>query len=301
MTEPEHFARWSALPPDLYMTRTQLANLDQPREPGGPVRATVEGRDGAGRRATFDLHLISESRPTRASAAQLASAAARRTTGTRVCEQCGARPDLPCTRVDDWLLCRTCAHIDMLRARQKQAADARTRAAAYAAELLADERLAVLHVGYTDRGTTPAGTRRAPSAAHLTALDAEGQVLLDLQIRLVPPRSKGIPKGAVDPGIACEEIRRALEGRVMLVWAADSLGDLSKSKALDDGWPFPTGYGRRHELQHMAADWRSDLTPKTGQPRPAMPPGRADRMLQLLQQIASTADHYLGQDLRGQG
>ncbi|MFG2226565.1 hypothetical protein [Streptomyces sp. NPDC048644] len=296
----DHFARWGALPPDRYMTRTQLADLDQPREPGGPVRATVEGRDGAGRRATFDLYLISESRPTRASAAQLAAAAARRATGTRVCEQCGARPDLPCTRVGDWLLCRTCAHIDMLRARQKQAAEARARATAYAAELLADERLTVLHVGYTDHGATSAGTLRTPSAAHLTALDADSQVLLDLQVRLVPPRSEDIPEGAIGPtaaatATATERIRLALTGRIMLVWAADSLGHLSNSEALDDGWPFPTGYGRRHELCHLATDWRGDLDPKTGQPCPAMPPGRADRMLHLLQRIASPADHYLGQ------
>ncbi|MFI7103461.1 hypothetical protein ACIBK8_29415 [Streptomyces sp. NPDC050161] len=292
----DHFARWGALPPDRYMTRTQLADLDQPREPGGPVRATVEGRDGAGRRATFDLYLISESRPTRAGAAQLASDAARRATGTRVCEQCGARPDLPCTRVGDWLLCRTCAHIDMLRARQKQAAEARTRATAYAAELLADERLAVLHVGYTDHGATPADTLSGPSTAHLTALDADSQVLLDLQMRLVPPRSTDIPDGAIDPATATEQIRLAFTGRLMLVWAADSLGDLSRSPALDNvTWPFPTGYGRRHELCHLATDWRGDLDPKTGQPRPAIPPGRADRMLHLLQRIAGTADHYLGQ------
>ncbi|MFF9481670.1 hypothetical protein [Streptomyces sp. NPDC014733] len=297
----EHFAYWSALPPHRYMTRTQLSSLDQPREPGGPVRATVEGRDDAGRRAVFDLYLISESRATRAGATQLAAAAARGTAGTRVCEQCGARPDLPCTPVGDWLLCRTCAHIDMLHARQRQAAEARTRAAACAADLLADDRLAVLHVDYTERGTAPAGTHRTPSAAHLTALDSDGHVLLDLQMRLIPPRAKGtIPERAVDPATAGDEIRRALEGRMMLVWAADSLRDLSRSKALDDGWPFPTGYGRRHELCHLVADWRGDLDPKTGQPRPAMAPGRADRMLHLLQQTAGAVDPHLSQNPRRQ-
>ncbi|MFF2927146.1 hypothetical protein ACFVTP_32875 [Streptomyces celluloflavus] len=119
-------------------------------------------------------------------------------------------------------------------------------------------------------------------------------MLLDIQIRLVPPRSKGIPEGAIAPTAAAEQIRLTLAGRVMLVWAADSLGGLSKAKAFDD-WPFLAGYGRCHELCHLVTDWRSELDPKTGQPRPAVEPGRADRMLHLLQQIASPAEHSLGQ------
>ncbi|MFG2141524.1 hypothetical protein [Streptomyces sp. NPDC048650] len=277
------------------MTQTQLGSLDLPREPGGPVRATVEGRDGTGRRAVFDLYSISESRPTRAGARQLAAAADRCATGTRVCEQCGARPDLPCTQVDAWLLCQVCAHIEKLRARQRQAAEARARATEQAAELLADGRLAVVHLDYTDRGTTPAGDRRAPSAAHITALDAGGRALLDVHMRLLSPCSQGIPAGATAPEAAVEQIRRVLADRVIVVWSADGLSDLSKAlRALDLDWPFPAGYGRRHDLWHLAMDWRGELDPTTGQPRPTIPPDRVDRTLYLLQQIAGPAGHFLG-------
>ncbi|MGW1802526.1 hypothetical protein ACWCQN_43335 [Streptomyces sp. NPDC001984] len=64
-----------------------------PRQPGGPVRATVEGHDGVGRRDTFDLYLISESVPISASAAQSDAAGARRTT-VRPCRgrELAARP-----------------------------------------------------------------------------------------------------------------------------------------------------------------------------------------------------------------
>ncbi|MEC4015460.1 hypothetical protein [Streptomyces sp. H27-D2] len=290
-----HFTFWSEVPAG-YLTKAQLQDLDLPREPRGPVRATLDGCDGAGRRAARDLYLVSESVPTRSSAAQLAAAAARRTTGARQCEQCGARPELPCARVDGWLLCGTCAHIEKLRARQKQAAEQRTHAAELAARLLADERLAVVHVDYTDRGATPAGARRPPSAAHVTALDADGQVLCDISMRLVSPRSQGIPQDAVAPEEAAAHLRRTLARRVMLVWNTDGLVDLSTAlRGLDLDWPFPSGYGNRHQLFQLALDWRSDLDPASGQPRDLVPPGRADRTLYLLRQIAAPTEHYLGQ------
>ncbi|MFF4763469.1 hypothetical protein [Streptomyces sp. NPDC001292] len=106
--------------------------------------------------------------PISASAARLAAAAARRTTGTRVGEQCGARPQLPCTQVESWPLCQACAHIELLRAAQCQAGEAPHPQ--MAARLLDEGRLAVLHVTYTDRGSTDSGKRRTPSAAHATAL-----------------------------------------------------------------------------------------------------------------------------------
>ncbi|MFF4260287.1 hypothetical protein ACFY1L_55070 [Streptomyces sp. NPDC001663] len=54
-TQIRHFSYWGEVPANIYMTKTQLKDLDLPRQPGGPVRATVDGRDGAGRRDTFDL------------------------------------------------------------------------------------------------------------------------------------------------------------------------------------------------------------------------------------------------------
>ncbi|MFJ9407058.1 hypothetical protein [Streptomyces sp. NPDC101393] len=287
---PSRFAFWGEVPPG-YMTQTQLRELDLPRDPGGPVRATVEGRDASGHRATFDLYLVSESRPTAADAAELAQSAARRTTGARVCEQCGACPELPCTRVDAWLLCAACAHVDKLRARQKQAADARANAVEQAGRLLADERLAVVHFDYDD------GDR-----VRLTALDAAGNPLFDILMSLDPAAAGpgDPPRGAVGPREAADRIRRALQGRVMLVWHADDLADFSHAlHGLDIEWPFPAGYGNRHDLFHLALDWRCDLDPHSGQPRPLVPPGRADRMLYLLGQIAVPAEQYLGRPPRG--
>lgn len=290
------FSYWGELPANTYMTKTQLKDLDLPRQPGGPVRATVEGRDGAGRRDTFDLYLISESVPTSASAAQLAAAAARRTTGTRVCEQCGSRPELPCTQVDAWLLCQACAHIERLRAAQRQAGEVRDHVQRRAARLLDDGDLAVVHITYTDRGTTDASKRRTPSAAHVAALGADGTVLVDVELRIVASRSKGIPDGAADPDQAADAIRSALADKRVLVWASDVLKDLIQGLAgLGVSWPFPSGHDRRHELRQMVMAWRGDLNPKTGTVRVPIPPGRADRMLYLLQQIAAPSGHYLGQ------
>jgi hypothetical protein len=57
----------------------------------------------------------------------------------------------------------------------------------------------------------------------------------------------------------------------------------------------PSGYDRRHEVRQMVMTWRGDLNPKTESPRVPIAPGRADRMLYLLQQIAAPDAHYLGQ------
>ncbi|RPE38991.1 hypothetical protein EDD90_1941 [Streptomyces sp. Ag109_O5-1] len=286
--ELDHYKYWGEVPTGTYMTKTQLRDLDLPRQPGGPARATVQGRDGASRRATFDLYLISESVPTSASAAQLSAAAARRRTGPRVCEQCGARPELPCTKVESWRLCPACAHVERLRAAQRKAGEARAHAQQEATRLLGGGDLAVVHVAYTDRGTTDSGKRRTPSAAEVTALGADGRVLVGVQMRLVPPRSKGTPDGAADPRQAAETIRTTLGEKTVLVWGNNVLADLGHAlRALDVAWPFPSGYDRRHELKPLAMHWRADLNPWTATHRLPVAPDRADRMLYLLQRIAS--------------
>ncbi|MFJ2864142.1 hypothetical protein [Kitasatospora sp. NPDC087314] len=76
--------------------RQALGDLDLSRQPAGPVRATIDIRDPAGRKATYDLYDVRESIPSPATAAQLDAAAARRTI-SRTCEDCGAHPDAPCT------------------------------------------------------------------------------------------------------------------------------------------------------------------------------------------------------------
>ncbi|MFF4082685.1 hypothetical protein ACFYZN_25225 [Streptomyces sp. NPDC001777] len=57
------YSSWGEVPTGAYMTKSQLQRLALPRRPGGPVRATVEGRDGAGRKGAFDLYLVTESVP----------------------------------------------------------------------------------------------------------------------------------------------------------------------------------------------------------------------------------------------
>ncbi|MFB7852678.1 hypothetical protein ACFC34_37475 [Streptomyces sp. NPDC056053] len=285
--EVRRYSYWGEVPAGTYMTKSQLQRLTLPRRPGGPVRATVEGRDGAGRKGTFDLYLVTESVPTSASTTQLAAAAARRTMAT--CEECGARPDQSCTTWGDTnrILCQTCVHIGRLRSAQRQATERRTHIQSQAAELL-DQDLAVLHITYTSRGTTPSGRRRTPSAAHITALDTTGTTLIDTRPRLVPPRSKNIPDHTADPGQAIDEIRAALKEKTVVVWSNDDLTDLATAlHTLKIAWPIPGGYNRRHELQQMALAWRGDLDPKTGNPRAPIAPGRAERMLYLLQQMAS--------------
>ncbi|MEU6885653.1 hypothetical protein ABZ918_10650 [Streptomyces viridosporus] len=68
------------------------------------------------------------------------------------------------------------------------------------------------------------------------------------------------------------------------MWASAVLHDLGQGlRALGIAWPLPPGYARRHELRPMGMTWRGDLNPKTGSPRVPIAPGRADRMLYLLQ------------------
>lgn len=53
--EVHRYAYWGEVPAGTYMTKSHLQRLTLPRQPGGPARATVEGRDGAGRQGVFDL------------------------------------------------------------------------------------------------------------------------------------------------------------------------------------------------------------------------------------------------------
>ncbi|MEV8395581.1 MULTISPECIES: hypothetical protein [unclassified Streptomyces] len=293
MTEqPPHFNSWSDVPRDTYMTKTMLGKLDLPRRPGGPVRATVTGRDFRDRKTALDLYLVSESVPSPASSKQLAAARTRGGTDTRTCTECGAHPEQPCTTYDDGrALCGACAHIRHLRDLQRRAATERASAVGHAAELLGTERLAVVHVELTERGTTPAGTRRTPSAARLTAIDTTGRILVEATVRLIGPRSKGIPPEAVAPEDAAGPIRTALSGRVLLLWDEGSTGGLATALHQPGQPPaIPTGYGVRHYLWGTATRWRADIDPRTRSPRLCQPPGTADRLLYLLQRIAADTE-----------
>lgn len=278
--EPTRYDSWAQVPPNSFLTKSRLSQLSFPRRPG-PVRATVNGTDGIGRKAVIDLHLISESTPSNATSAQLAAAAHRQHPHRYTCTQCGARPDLPTEPPGDGVrLCQACAHIWHLRDVQRQAAEERTRVRDQAAELVDDPRTVIIHTTFTDRGTTDAGAKRPPSAAHITALDTTGRAVLDLTVRLVGPRAQGIPEGAIDPAVATETIREALAERHLVLWN-DTNHSLASVAAA-----FPTGYGVRHDLHLLTLRWRGDIDPHTGRQRPVVSPGRADRMLLLLKQIA---------------
>ncbi|MGW9119272.1 hypothetical protein ACWGRV_22035 [Streptomyces sp. NPDC055663] len=94
----------------------------------------------------------------------------------------------------------------------------------------------------------------------MTALAPDGTTLTDTRPRLVPPRSKRIPDTAVDPELAAEEIRMALDGKTVVVWSNGVLTDLSTGlRDLKIPWPVPTGYGRRHDLFQMALAWRGGI------------------------------------------
>lgn len=282
------YQTWADVPPNTYLTKTQLARLDLPRTPG-PIRASVKGYDGTGRKTTIDLHLISESEPTTASPKQLAAARAR--SDRRTCTECGAHPEQPCAAYQDGAVrCRACRHIRVLHLLQRDAADQRANAARRAAELLADPCLAVVHVTLTERGTTAGGAKRPPAAAHLVALDATGVTLADVTVRLVGPRVKGVPDGAVAPEDAASILLAALGDRTLLTWDGEGIGAIAEAvRRAGIPSPFPSGYGSHHDLRMMTIQWRGDLDPVTRGHHLPVSPGRADRILHLLQQIA--ADH----------
>ncbi|MEU5838583.1 hypothetical protein ABZ820_33625 [Streptomyces diacarni] len=76
----------------------------------------------------------------------------------------------------------------------------------------------MLHVDYTDRGTTPAGTRRPPSAATVTAIDVAARPLTTVCVRLVGKRAHGVPDGAQEPHSGAQRLSQALHGRTVIVW-----------------------------------------------------------------------------------
>ncbi|MGW4805861.1 hypothetical protein [Kitasatospora sp. NPDC004272] len=282
---------WFGEVPEHLLTKTQLAALDLPRRPGGPHRATVAGSTPAGK-DTFKLYDLAESLPTAATGAQLAAAAAR-SSAAKVCEDCGARPDVPPTTWIDSqvghsrLLCRTCLQIDKIRRVQQRL---RTESAV-AAEMLGDlvaehgERLAVLDVAYTHR-STPSG-KQVPAAAELTALDLVGTRLFRRTLRLTGPRTPCPAPDAVPAADALDELSGLLAGRTVLMWNLDDLDALYaalRRAAIDAPAFLPRS---RRSLHETITRWRADVT-ADGRLRPAIAPGTADRLLHLVHLAAGT-------------
>ncbi|MFG2887598.1 hypothetical protein ACGFYV_35865 [Streptomyces sp. NPDC048297] len=287
-----HFTAWRDVPAGTYATAAQLKGMDLPRQPGPPA-ATVDGQDGIGRSTTITLYRIDQSAPTASTAAQLAAARARseNSVRARVCTDCSARPDrAPIATESYGALCPTCWHIRGLRQRQEEAARERAGAARTARNLLRipqNRPLGILHVDYTERGHTPAGTRRSPSAAKVTVIGANGLVVAEPLLRLVSPRAKGIPDGASDPVQGAEILAAILSQLTVLIWRYRDLDDLSAGLRTQGAtWPLPTDEHVR-EMSLLATAWRGEVTTDGGRPV-AVAPGRADRMLYLLRQIADT-------------
>jgi hypothetical protein len=290
MTDLPHYDSWRAVPPGVYLTKTQLAELDLPRRPG-PQAATVDGYDYRDKKAVLALYRIDQSTPSPATPKALAAARAR-TNGPdpHSCTDCGAHPDLAVTvYTDDQRLCRTCAHIRALRAQQDVIAQQRANTAARAADLLAGQ-LAVVHCELVDRGTTPSGAPRSPAAVRVAVVDQAGAQLADTTVRLVGQRAKGVPVGAIPADDAGQMFATAFADRRLVTWADTGFGDLIRALR-EAGWTeaIPSGYGRHHDLRAMTLTWRGDIDPMTRGHRLPVPPGRADRMLWLLQQIAAGA------------
>ncbi|WP_143674426.1 MULTISPECIES: hypothetical protein [Streptomyces] len=287
-----HFAAWKDVPTGLYATAAQLKSMDLPRQPGPPA-ATVDGQDGIGRRTTITLYRIDQSAPTASTVAQLAAARARseNSVRARVCADCGARPDrAPIATESYGALCPTCWHIRGLRHRQEEARQERAAAVRTARDLLRvpqNRPLGVLHVDYTERGHTPAGTRRSPSAAKVTVIGANGLVVAEPLLRLVPPRAKGIPEGAGDPVSGSEVLAAILSQLTVLIWRYRDLDDLSAGLRSQGATWFLPADGHVREMARLASAWRGEVTPDGDRPV-AVAPGRADRMLYLLGQIADT-------------
>lgn len=286
-----HFAAWRDVPTGVYATATQLKTMDLPRQPG-PAAATVKGQDGIGRNTTITLYRIDQSAPTASTAAQLAAARTRseNSVRARVCADCGARPDrIPAVSELYGPLCPACWHIRTLRNRQEDARQERAAAVRTARDLLRSIRTrptAVLHVDYIERGHTASGTRRTPAAARVTLLGANGLVLTEQLLRLASARAKGVPAGIGDPRTVIDALKAALSGLTVVIWRYRDLEDLAaglRSQGAD--WRLPEG--QVHELLPLTAAWRCEVTPDCERPV-AVAPGRADRMLYLLQQIADT-------------
>ncbi|MEU9079986.1 hypothetical protein AB0D22_35590 [Kitasatospora sp. NPDC048538] len=279
---------WGQLPAHL-RTTTQLAALDLPRQPAGPVRATITARNpGTGKKGTWELYDVRESAPTAATGRQLAAAAARRTT-SRACAECGARPETPCQYLDERQLCDVCAHTQRLRESQQTLAQERAAVANRASRLLADDRLTVLHLDYTPGMPTPAGNPRPPAAVRIIALDSAGTTLYNSTVRLTGPRTPGAPADALDPVGALDDLAVVLSDRTILIWTPSDLDHLRN--ALSGLKIIRTVFAPANvrTARHSVTTWRSDLDPSTGELRAPTPPGSADRLLYLLRRMAASA------------
>jgi hypothetical protein len=270
------YAGWWQVP-DHLLPATTLGELEYPRTANGqdPV-AWVDTRDWSDRETSIPLYDARACPPSKATARQLAAAAAR-SGRQRTCAQCGARCQRPLTvdPNDRRPLCPACRHVARLRRRQAELGAARQLCAERARELLAWTGAAVLQVDLHVPPPTPAGRRRPPTAARVRAVDLDA---------------------------AAPAIHRALVGRRLLLWSHQDLVNLLAAAPHDalpgvgevhwahdgDGWPAQPVRARAVALQHLATRWRGQLHPHTRTLVAGLAPGTPDRLALLLRRIAHT-------------
>jgi hypothetical protein len=287
------YAGWWEVP-DHLMPATTLGELEYPRSTAGqdPV-AWVDTRDWSDRKTSIPLYDARACPPTKATARQLAAAAAR-STRRRICAQCGAHCQRPLTLdpQDRRPLCPACRQVARLRRAQAEVAAQRRDAAERAAQLLGWDDAALVQVDQTIPPPTPAGRKRPATAARVRACDLAGGRLLDVLVRLVGPRAHHIPQGAVAPETAAPAIHRALDGRRLIVWHEPDLQHLREvapdlNRAAQFRFVNLYGFGREQVavLWWLATRWRGQVDPTTRQLVACLPPGTPDRLALLLRRI----------------
>lgn len=309
--------RWWGEVPWALASKSQLGQADLPREPGGPVRGWVSGRDFRGREMDIELYAVAESVPTKASGGQLAAADRRRSATVRVCSDCGANCQQPLAERRGRYLCAMCAKLARIVDFQIELRERRAELAAWAQEVLADPALAVVWVEVMEAEPTPSGRRRPPLAARVHAVDCDGRLLVDVLVRLAGPRTKGAPADAIPPEAGARALQAALKGRRRITWTADALtavtdrlaalGHPGRLGPAEPTGPAETGVWspRRRawpgQVRDRLAQWRGELDLATGELRAPWQPGTADRLLLCLQRIAATADADAGRPGRSRG
>jgi hypothetical protein len=290
--------------PDHLLPATTLGELEFPRTPNGQDPAAwVDTRDWSDRKTSIPLYDARACPPTKATARQLAAAAAR-SGRQRTCTQCGAHCQRPLTvdPTDRRSLCPACRHLARLRRRQAELAATRPFIAARARELLAwGAGAAVVQVDLHVPPPTAAGRRRPATAARVRAVDLDGGRLVDVLVRLVGPRAHHVPDGAIAPEAAMPAIHRAVAGRRLVMWGIEDLEWLRHAAGIDDTLPhfyqvdslsqphlpIPE-HTRAVAVQPMATRWRGQVDPHTRTLVACLAPGAPDRLALLLHRIADT-------------
>ena len=297
----DRYDSWGQVPENL-RTKTQLADLDLPRIPGGePLAYVYDRRPCGGRKGAFELYDIATSLPSPASARQLEAARARQHPVMHTCAECGAHPDsgagLTVAGEDEQrravLLCRTCRHIAQLRERLAQAATDRARAAEDAAAWLAVDTAAVVHVWEIAAPPGENGRPKRPIALTVGAVTPSGAQLAQWAIRLNKSRNPLVPPGAIPADEAFPALREQLAGRDVIEWTIGSL------KHIESTLTAPIELGRRCRelvvLERAVARWRGEIDPLFHRLTYQLDPGRADLMALLIRRMAADHDATGGQ------